>query len=98
MDVSVLDKDRHPVQGLTIADFTVLEDGKPRSIVGFVPVQLAERDSAPAGASWLRDVTPDVTTNDVKPEGRLVIIMFDFARKRDRRTENPTPKRTEKIV
>ena len=78
VDVSVLDNDRRPVQGLTIADFTVLEDGKPRPIVGFVPVQLAERERASA-AAWLRDVTPDITTNDVKREGRLVIIMFDWS-------------------
>ena len=30
LDVSVLDKDRRPVRGLTAADFTVLENSKPR--------------------------------------------------------------------
>ena len=35
LDVSVLDKDRRPVRGLTAADFTVLEDAKPARIVGF---------------------------------------------------------------
>jgi len=78
VEVSVLDKDRHPIQGLTNADFTVLEDGKPRPIVAFVPVNLAEPDRASVlPAAWIRDVAPDVTTNSVRPEGRLVVIMFD---------------------
>ena len=79
VDVSVLDKDRRPVRGLTTADFTILEDGKPRPIVAFVPVDLAERKASVARASWVRDVAPDVTTNDVRPEGRLVVIMFDWS-------------------
>lgn len=79
VDVSVLDKDRKPLRGLTTADFTILEDGKPRPIVAFVPVDLAEREASPARASWTRDVSRDVTTNDVRPEGRLVIIMFDWS-------------------
>src|SRR5882672_882551 len=80
VEVSVLDKDRHPIQGLTNADFTVLEDGKPRPIVAFVPVNLAEPDRASVlPAAWIRDVAPDVTTNSVRPEGRLVVIMFDWS-------------------
>src|SRR5690349_20662232 len=42
VDVSVLDKDRRPGRGLTESAFTILEAGKPRPIVAFVPVELAE--------------------------------------------------------
>jgi VWFA-related protein len=79
VDVSVLDKDRRPVRGLTTADFTILENGKPQPILAFSTVNLPEAETAAAGASWLRDVSRDVTTNDVRPEGRLVVIMFDWS-------------------
>ena len=79
VDVSVLDKDRRPVRGLTKESFTILEDGKPRPVVAFAPVDLAEREAAPARASWVREVTPDVTANSMRAEGRLVVIMFDWS-------------------
>ena len=34
-DVVVLDKDGRPVRGLTREDFTLLEDGRPQTIVAF---------------------------------------------------------------
>jgi VWFA-related protein len=74
LDVSVLDRDRRPVRGLTAADFTVLEDGKPRRMVAFAAVDLPPR--LRPRSPWLRDVAPDVATNDI-PDGRLVVIMFD---------------------
>ena len=78
VDVSVLDADRRPVRGLTAADFTLLEDGKPRPIVAFTPVEIPAPPPPPDGAAaWVTDVAPDVTSNDLPREGRLVVIMFD---------------------
>src|SRR5688500_13886197 len=79
VDVSVLDKDRRPVRGLTRDQFTIREDGRPRPIVAFTAVDLSEREVSSARASWVRDVTPDVTTNTMRPEGRLVVIMIDWS-------------------
>src|SRR5947209_6953236 len=80
VDVSVLDKDRRPVRGLTVANFTVLEDGKPRPVTVFNRIEIEEHPPSVDGvAPWIRDVPPDVTTNDVRPEGRLVVIMFDWS-------------------
>ena len=74
LDVSVLDAQRRPVRGLTAADFTVLEDGKPRRIVQFSAVELPS--VAPVAPTAADSVQPDVVRNDL-PEGRLVVILLD---------------------
>jgi VWFA-related protein len=75
LDVSVLDKERRPVRRLTAADFTVLDDGKPREIVAFSAIELPPMPAA-ATPSPIDTVPSDVTGN-VGPQGRLVVILID---------------------
>ena len=76
VDVCVLDKDRHPVRGLTAADFTLLEDGNPRPIVSLAEIHVPPpvKPTAP----WMTAVDPDVVSNS-QPTGRLVVIAIDDA-------------------
>jgi len=77
LDVSVLDKHRQPIKGLTEKDFTIFEDGKPQKIVGFSAFDI---DAGPPPATgWMKDVPPDVTTNSLKPEARLFVLVMDDA-------------------
>ncbi len=75
LDVTVLDKDRLPVKGLTAEDFTILDKGKPQPIVAFSPVDVP----APAAhvAPWMRDAPLDVVSN--AENRRLVAIVMDDA-------------------
>ncbi len=79
LDVSVLDKDRRPVRGLTAADFTVLEDGQPQSIVAFAAVDVPENPPTPA--VWTGRAPADVQSNEgaQDPEGRLFVLLLDDA-------------------
>src|SRR5437016_5112625 len=76
LDVSVFDKDHHPIKGLTSADFTLLEDKLPRPLVAFSEVDIPA--PSPPTATWMRDAGQDVATNDVKDK-RLFLIVFDDA-------------------
>jgi VWFA-related protein len=75
LDVSVLDKDRQPVRGLTAADFTVTIDGQTQQISAFKAVDIPPPPVSDA-ATWLRAVAPDVVTN-THPPGRVVAILID---------------------
>lgn len=77
LDVSVLDKKtRRPIQGLTAADFTILEDGTPQPVVAFSAVDVPP-PVAPT-ARWMREVPVDVATNQYDGR-RLVTIVVDDA-------------------
>jgi VWFA-related protein len=75
VEVSVLDRYRLPVHGLTAADFTVLEEGQPRPVAAFTPVDLPTRERA--AARWMTDVASDVQANDFGKVGRLIVILMD---------------------
>lgn len=75
VEVSVLDRHRLPVRGLTAADFTVLEEGRVRPIVAFTPVDLAPRVMPPA--RWMEEISADTHTNTFAREGRLIVILMD---------------------
>jgi VWFA-related protein len=75
VEVSVLDKHRMPVRGLTAKDFTVLEEGRERPIVAFSPVDLPPRIMPPA--PWMESVPADTHTNSFAREGRLIVILMD---------------------
>jgi VWFA-related protein len=76
MDVSVLDKDRRPVKGLTAADFTIVESDEPQPIVEFEEVNIADRGTV--SAPWMRDAGLDVVSNDGATR-RVVLIVMDDA-------------------
>ena len=76
LDISVLDKARRPVRGLTAADFIVLEDTKPQTVSIFEAIEVPGAVAPPVG--WMRDVTPDTATNEGKVT-RLWLLVVDDA-------------------
>src|SRR5262249_54230952 len=82
VDVTVLDKNRQPVRGLTAADFTIAEDGKPQAIAAFSAVEFPDPPPVPVvngkAVTWMRDVAPDVQSNALAA-GRLIVLLIDDA-------------------
>jgi VWFA-related protein len=79
VDVSVLDARRQPVRGLTAADFTILENGRPQDLVSFTAIDVSPPQ--PVRTGWIRDVAPDVRSNLASAD-RLVVLVLDDAQVR----------------
>jgi VWFA-related protein len=77
LDVSVLDRNRRPVRGLGPFDFTVLEDGVPQQVAVFTAVEIPP--PVPPAAVWMREVAPDVRSNEGIEERRLFLLIIDDA-------------------
>jgi VWFA-related protein len=75
LDVSVLDKNRKPIRGLTAADFSVLEDGVQQRIVAVASIDVGATSEPAVG--WLRDVPADVFTNQVQGKRLFVLVLDD---------------------
>jgi VWFA-related protein len=78
VDVSVLDKDRRPIRGLKLEDFTVHEDGKPQRLVAVSEIDAATNDPVPS--AWMRNTPRDVAANNLGDQigdGRVVAIVMD---------------------
>jgi len=75
--VRVLDKNRRPVRDLKTDDFTVLVNGVSRRIDAVV-AEDAEGPLVPS-APWMRDVAPDVATNELENPRLFVLILDDVA-------------------
>jgi VWFA-related protein len=75
LDVSVLDRDGHPVRGLTVDDFVVLEDGRPRPVVAFSAVDIPDASAPERG--WQHDIASDVSVNQPETQRIIVIVMDD---------------------
>lgn len=75
VDVVVVDKHDNPVRGLTAADFTLRDRGKPQAIVNFDEVSHA---AARARAIRLPpSVRRDVADNQIAQADRLVVMVVD---------------------
>ncbi|HJR60287.1 MAG TPA: VWA domain-containing protein [Vicinamibacterales bacterium] len=96
LDVVVLDRDGRPVRGLTAGDFTIVEAGQPQKIVTLEEIVVPEPE--PPSAAWIREVAPDVKTNDVPLDGRLMVIVMDDALTRDLQLIEPARRIGREIV
>jgi VWFA-related protein len=78
IDVSVLDKNRTPVRGLTATDFVVSENGKRQRVVAVTEVDARAED--PARSAWMRLAEDDVARNNLADQvgqSQAIAIVMD---------------------
>lgn len=75
LDVTVHDRHRQPVRDLTIEDFRIEEDGKPRPIQAFSFVDVP--DSRVDEPAWARTASNDVVTNDLDGTRVFALVVDD---------------------
>ncbi len=73
VDAVVLDERGEAIEGLTAADFTVKEDGRPQTVTSFEAVSFLE--SAPTAAVGRQRVSTNATPTD--PRERWIVVVFD---------------------
>lgn len=73
-DAFVTDAEGNPVQGLTAADFELVEAGRTRDIVSLVEARLPIPRARDLPNE--REIEPDVATN-ARPPGRTFVFAFD---------------------
>lgn len=76
LEVSVLDKSRQPVRGLTAQDFSVFENGKPQTIAAFSEVTFPESDGSLGNVAI--DNAPDVTAKRYGDRRLFAVILDDW--------------------
>ena len=76
LDVTVLDRNRRPIRGLTAADFSVAIDGVEQPISAVSEIHAPDARALPDG--WMGEVTPDVHTNGLE-HPRLFVLLLDDA-------------------
>lgn len=76
IDVSVVDKDRRPIRGLTAQDFIVFENGQPQAVQVFSEVAFPDGRRR---IGFLETFSSDVRRNDDVSDRRLIVIVLDDA-------------------
>jgi len=75
LDVTVQDKNRRPVRGLTAADFRMEEEGQPRKIEAFSFVDLP--DVVSHEPAWARTTVSDVVVNTLESARVFALVVDD---------------------
>ena len=96
LDVLALDRERRPVRGLTAAEFTITEAGRPQMIDAFTEVAVAMPSTE--GAAWTRDIGSDVVSNDVQTRRLVMIVLDDGFTAADRGEPAVTPRVAKRII